>query len=484
MARKRRNPMGKAQSKPSRGGTPPAPIASRSEARTSPVHFKSPSGLSAAALAGLSASIAPGVIRAVLDSGKRLEPALAETLEGRRELKRGDRQLVTRSLSSLLRWWGWIEPLRLVRIEDQLLLAGLLDSGEVHEIFRAWARKAGRDPFRLFTSGDAPNWTARAEGLKRWAEGRAVTADPWLLFPGWLRDQLPVPPGEGTAKARRLALLFALQTRSPLWIGVRGGDERSIWNEFREAGIKPWVHRRLQTAAKLDPDTDLRPFRAYTHGELAIEDLSSQALGKICDPDPGERWWDVFGGAGLHALHLAEIMDGKGTVIITFDQEKRRHETALRLRRGKFRNIAAKVWDGKHIPARPGSFDGVLVDAPCSGVGNWRRHPEVRWTVARGRLRELALHQKRLLETACPAVRPGGTLVYTVATLTLCETTEVVAAFLAVHPEFRLDPFPHPLEDSATPGTLQLWPHLLDSEARFVARFIACGERGPITAKT
>jgi 16S rRNA (cytosine967-C5)-methyltransferase len=453
-------------------------------AKTRPVHVKSPSGLSAAALAGLSASIGPGVIRAVLGSGKRLEPALAEALEGRRALKRGDRQLVIRALSSLMRWWGWIEPLRLVRIEDQLLLAGLLDSAEVHEIFRAWARKAGRDPYRLFTSGDAPNWTARAEGLKRWTEGRTVAADPWLLFPAWLRDQLPVPPGDGTAKARRLALLFALQTRSPLWIGIRGGDDKAIWNEFRAAGIRPWIHRHLQTAAKLDPNTDLRPFRAYTNGELAIEDLSSQALGKICDPDPGERWWDVLGGAGLHALHLAALMEGKGTVITTFDQERRRHDTALRLRRGKFRNIAAKIWDGKHIPGKPGSFDGVLIDAPCSGVGNWRRHPEVRWTVAKERLPELAEQQKRLLDAVCPAVRQGGSLVYSVASLTLCETTEVVAAFLAEHPGFRLDPFPDPLEDSTTPGTLQLWPHLHDSEARFVARFVATGGRGNSAMET
>lgn len=467
----------KSSARPSR--STPLPATPRAPATTKqPVHIKRPSGLSVAALAGLSASIAPGVMREVLGSGKRLEPAMIEALEGRREIKRSDRQTVTRSLSALLRWWGWIEPLRLVRIEDQLLLAGLLDSGETHEIFRAWARKAGRDPYRLFAAGDAPNWTARAEGLKRWAESKAVTADPWLLFPAWLRDQLPIPPGDGTAKARRLALIFALQTRAPLWLGVRGGDAKAIWNEFREAGIKPWVHRRLETAARIDPETDLRPFRAYTQGELALEDLSSQALGRICDPDPGERWWDVFGGAGLHALHLAAMMDGKGTVISTFESEKRRYETALRLRRGKFRNIAAKVWDGRHLPAKAGSFDGVLVDAPCSAVGQWRRHPEVRWTVGKDRLPHLVEQQKKLLDAACPAVRPGGTLVYSVATLTLCETTEVVTAFLAAHPEFRLDPFPHPLDESTTPGTLQLWPHLHDSEARFVARFVATGKPG------
>ncbi len=297
----------------------------------------------------------------------RLEPALAEAILSQRDLRRDDRRLVTRCLAALLRYWGWIEPLRLVRIEEQLLLAGLLEFGEVHPILQVWARKLDRDPFRLFTAGDAPNWTARAEGLKRWMEHRPVTADPWLLFPAWLREQLPIPPGEAPAKARRLAFLFSLQTRWPLWVGVRGGNEKTVWNELRDAEIKPWIHRRLTTAAKLDPDTDLVCVRAYREGELVIEDLASQALGKVCDPDPGERWWDACGGLGQHSLHLGALMDNKGTVITTFDHEKRRHEAAVRLRRGKFRNIAAKVWDGRHPPGKAGSFDGVLVERAVFG---------------------------------------------------------------------------------------------------------------------
>ena len=172
--------------------------------------------------------------------------------------------------------------------------------------------------------GDAPGWTARAEGLKRWVGGRPVTADPWLLFPAWLRDQLPLPPGDTPAKARRLAFLFALQTRLPLWVGVRGAAEKAIWNEIREAGLKPWIHRHLTTAARFDPDTDLTSLRPCREGDLVIEDLASQALGKVCDPDPGERWWDAVGGTGLHALHLGALMEKKGTVVTTFEHDKRR----------------------------------------------------------------------------------------------------------------------------------------------------------------
>ena len=109
---------------------------------------------------------------------------------------------------------------------------------------------------------------------------------------------------------------------------------------------------------------------------------------------------------------------------------------------------------------------------PCSDVGTWRRHPDVRWTVKKQDLAELASRQTQLLDAASTAVRPGGTLVYSVSTVTVCETLEVVTAFLASHPEFRLDPFPHPLEEATTTGTLQLWPHLHDAEARFIARMV------------
>ncbi len=202
-------------------------------------------------------------------------------------------------------------------------------------------------------------------------------------------------------------------------------------------------------------------------------------MGKVCDPDPGERWWDVIGGSGSHALHLGALMENKGTVVTTFEDDKRRHEIALRLRRFPFRNIAAKLWDGRRNPGKPGSFDGVLVDAPSSDVGNWRRHPELRWSFKKEDLPRQVERQKKLLDAASAAVRPGGTLVYSVATVTVIETLDVIKSFLQSHPEFRLDPFPHPLEESTTAGTLQLWPHLHDCEARFVARMVRTTSSNP-----
>ena len=126
---------------------------------------------------------------------------------------------------------------------------------------------------------------------------------------------------------------------------------------------------------------------------MEIQDLASQAVGLACDPDPGERWWDACAGAGGKALHLSALMQGKGLVVATDINESKLKETVRRARRSPFRNVTTKVWDGKHVAGKPGSFDGVLVDAPCSALGTWRRNPDARWTLDReaiGRLAEIA----------------------------------------------------------------------------------------------
>jgi 16S rRNA (cytosine967-C5)-methyltransferase len=213
---------------------------------------------------------------------------------------------------------------------------------------------------------------------------------------------------------------------------------------------------------------------------MVVQDLASQAVGHVCDPDPGERWWVLRGEAdgGLQALHLAALMAGKGTVVATCPTERQRHETALRLRRGAFHNITTRVWDGAHPIGKPASFDGVLVDASCSGVGSWRRHPDARWTIEAEEIPQLTTRQVQALASASSRVRPGGTLVYTVLTVTRSETLGVVETFLESHPGFQLQPFPHPLEDTTTGGTLLIWPHLHDCDGRFIARMIRSATPG------
>lgn len=430
-------------------------------------HVAPPDVLARAAL-----DIASKVEAAVLKDGRHADRVLAFELKLRRDLARPDHRFVSEAAFSLFRWRGWLEPLRLPSFEGRLLLALLLDRPTIHPACRVLARLAGRDPDRLNALGDAPTWAARAEGFRRLLDGQPVTADPWRLFPDWLREHLPLPPGEGPAKLRYVEFLRVLQTRSPLWMRVQGAEDAAVWEELRRLGVKPWVHRKVRSAAKLDADVDVYHLPPFERGTLEIQDLASQAVGLACDPDSGERWWDACAGAGGKSLHLAALMKGKGLVVATDVVEGKLKEAAQRARRSPFRNISTKVWDGRHVAGKTGSYDGVLVDAPCSAIGTWRRNPDARWTLDRDAIVRLSLVQAEILKAASAGVKVGGTLVYSVCTVTPTETTGVVQTFLAAHPGFRLDPFPHPLDGDATDGQTLIWPQVADSDAMFVARMV------------
>jgi 16S rRNA (cytosine967-C5)-methyltransferase len=433
-------------------------------------------------LAQAAIDIALGVEQAVLGEGKHADRAIAGALRSRARQLRGpalglpDQRFISQSIFALFRWRGWIDPLRLQRPEARLLLAWLLDAPAVHPVCRVWARAIGRDPGQLVALGDAPNWTARAEGLKRWLGGRAVTADPWRLFPGWLRDHLPMPPSGAPPKLRYLELLHALQARPALWVRaqVSGGEAGTgaLWAELREAGLKPWIHRQVPTAARLPADADVHHLAAFQRGALEIQDLAAQAVAVGCDPDPGDRWWDVCAGAGGKALHLAALMSGKGVVVATDVNAARLKEAVRRARRSPFRNLTTKAWGGHRVAGKPASFDGVLVDAPCSAIGTWRRNPDARWTTPRDAIARLAEIQSQIVDAAARGVRCGGILFYAVCTLTPAETLGVVRPFLDAHPNFRLDPFPHPLSGTPTDGTLLIWPQDADTDAMFLARMV------------
>jgi 16S rRNA (cytosine967-C5)-methyltransferase len=420
-------------------------------------------------------AIARDAESAVFEQKKRAERVLSVALSNARGLGPSDQRFIKEAVLAMFRWRGWIAPLRLRAFEARLLLAVQLDSPSMHPVCRLWAKALGRDPARLVALGDAPTWAARAEGLRRLLEGQPINTDPWRLFPDWLHDQLPLPPGDGPPKVRLAEFLRKLQARPALWVRAQGAEPSSIWEELGSQGIKPWCHRRINAAAKLDRDVDVYHLPALLRGALVVEDLAAQAVGLVCDPDPGERWWVTCAGGGGKALHLSALMRGKGVVVASERDERRLKEISRRARRGPHRNLTTKTWDGRHVAGKTGRFDGVLVEPPSSAIGTWRRHPDARWTLPPDAVSHFAALQSQLLHAAAAGVREGGALIYSVSTVTPSETLNIVRAFLETHSTFRLDPFPNPLIDGTTDGTLLIWPQAADSEAVFVARMIRGG---------
>ncbi|HXA81258.1 MAG TPA: RsmB/NOP family class I SAM-dependent RNA methyltransferase, partial [Opitutaceae bacterium] len=222
------------------------------------------------------------------------------------------------------------------------------------------------------------------------------------------------------------------------------------------------------TALRYTGEKDLFRTPEFQAGAFEIQDLASQFVGHACAPQPGETWWDACAGAGGKTLHLADLMQNKGLVWASDRSARRLTALKQRTARAKIFNYRTAPWDGSaRLPTKT-KFDGILVDAPCSGVGTWQRNPHARWTTTTTDVRELAAVQLQLLNHAAPALKPGGRLIYSVCTLTRSETTAVAEAFATAHPE--LEPQPLFGSGSAAPvSQLTILPHEINANGMFIA---------------
>jgi len=218
---------------------------------------------------------------------------------------------------------------------------------------------------------------------------------------------------------------------------------------------------------------------AVAEGRAGVQDEGSQLVAAaLADAgvEGGESTWlDLCAGPGGKAALLGAVAAGRGAHVVAVERQPHRADLVARAVRalpaGAVEVLAA---DGT-VPAWPaGSFDRVLVDAPCSGLGALRRRPESRWRRSAGDLTSLVPLQVRLLESALDSVRPGGVVVYATCSPVLAETEGVVGDVLGRRTDATLAHVTGVLEqvpDAAgpLPGTVQLWPHRHGTDAMFVA---------------
>jgi len=217
-----------------------------------------------------------------------------------------------------------------------------------------------------------------------------------------------------------------------------------VIDELRAAGFKVTVREDTLAASG---ERGIYELACHREGRVEIQDLASQSIGLSVQAEPGHFVWDVCAGGGGKSLQLATIMHNSGAVYATDLRAVALADLRRRARSAGFTSIRAHEWDGALLPdfgktvTRRGGFDRVLVDAPCSGSGTWRRNPD-------GRLRAdlsdpaslsgLTTVQGHLLGVAADGVKPGGRLVYATCSWLAAENEEIVAAFLAARPEFSL----------------------------------------------
>ncbi len=278
--------------------------------------------------------------------------------------------------------------------------------------------------------------------MLRLAEGHADLA---CLFDSTRHAPAPIAPGEpvaagGIAPAwleQRLAAsgivgadAAALLERAPL-------DVRT--NRLKAVPELPLAGERLPVpdGLRFPFGTPVEQWDAYRNGAIEVQDAGSQLACSVVAAQPGETVIDLCAGAGGKTLALAAAMQGRGRLIACDVDRARLSRLAPRAERAGAINIEERLLDpGREHDALAdltGQADAVLVDAPCSGTGSWRRNPEARWRLSEKELTRVTAIQSRLLDLAATLVRPGGRLVFVTCSLLDAEGADQAAAFLARH---------------------------------------------------
>jgi 16S rRNA (cytosine967-C5)-methyltransferase len=177
---------------------------------------------------------------------------------------------------------------------------------------------------------------------------------------------------------------------------------------------------------------------AFRAGLVEIQDEGSQLVAALVDARPGMRVADLCAGAGGKTLALAMMMQNRGQLVACDVSAARLEPAVRRLRRAGVHNVERHVLEpgDKWLKRRPHSFDRVLVDAPCTGTGTWRRNPAARLRLRAVDLAELLPKQVAIFDQAASLVRSGGRLVYATCSLLAEENEDQVTAFLSRHSDF------------------------------------------------
>ncbi len=398
----------------------------------------------------------------VVEEGRPADTLLNHYLRGHRELGSRDRRFLAQALFSYFRWMGW--TIGRMELDDlsACLVGAALDADVLAESFRYIGGRCNL-PFGL-----------EPLGAKTFADKRDTLNDQLRSRAGFAPLQATdlVPPAFATEVDPALAdrCIEHFQQRPPAWFRARN-DASRLTDSLSAAGIPFTRHGRAGAAFAVEGGTSLALALKGHEAQYVVQDISSQCVGLVCAPQAGEEWWDACAGAGGKALHLMDLMGQAGKVLATDVRLAAMKELKKRARHYGIRHIRTQPFNAVNDEPFRKTFDGVLVDAPCSGWGTWGRNPDARWRTSRGEVGQCANRQTKMLSNVTWCVRPGGTLVYSVCSLTRPETEEVVMNFLEQHPHFALEPFTHPLTGEPTSGQAQIWPWEGPGDAMFIARF-------------
>lgn len=375
-----------------------------------------------------------------LSTDRNLPARLQQRLAKEKRFGSRDRRLYRELLYTAIRHLPWIETL-LTRSEEDALRA----------VVWLAADDASTRPLKQNLPAD---WPPLPDTVAAKAAHLGVTES---LLPEWFHPHCP--------SAFETPLIDVINTRAPLWLRLQSEDTRAVFEEFT---FRQWTWRPsaiLPGAIEVLTQADLTKTDAYERGEFEVQDLGSQLLLEAVGPTLGSRWLDACAGAGGKTLQLARLVGPTGHVDAIDPRAAALAELKLRANRAHLSQITVR----QHPPAPDARYDGVLIDAPCSGTGTWRRFPQLKWSTTEIDLTAAAQRQREILARYACHVRPGGLLVYATCSLSHVENDDIVAEFLDAHPEFKPAPFAKTFGANASSTGLTILPSLHNTDGYFVA---------------
>ena len=359
----------------------------------------------------------------------------------------------------------WVRILVLMTLYQIKFLDGVPTHAAVHEAVNIAKRRGGEFNAKLVNGILRELGRAQLEE----PEGLALkTSHPEWLLKLWAH-QFGEEKAEAMARANNERPALALRV-NPL-----KGSREELAALLKEEGVFTTPGALSDDALLVSSGSPLQG-KAFEEGWFYIQDETSMLAARALGPQPEEMVLDACAAPGGKTTHLASLMEQTGKVVAhdVYD-----HKIALieeNAKRLGILNIDASIQDAAKLsdvyPA--GSFDKVLVDAPCSALGILRRHPEAKLTKQPEDLDKVIRTQKDILASAARLVKPGGRLVYSTCTVNRKENDRMVAGFLNEFPEFALDEslaqrMPLPLQEEAASGMVQLYPGVFGTDGFFIA---------------
>ena len=388
----------------------------------------------------------------LVEHGTPADKFLAEFYRNNHKYGSRDRRAISGCVFAYFRWRGCLEKifdLSQDGITGPALSTALAADDPTCPVFPFWSNVAPdalvaiKDPFeRILAVTNAD-----------------VDLDYYDLVPDWMPEEVP--------EASRQAWLHGLASRPSVWLRAQNISSADLIRKLAAQGIhaergsEVLVNAvRVKGTVHLDQLTGLA-------GLCEVQDYSSQCIAWPAEPAPKEHWWDCCCGAGGKTLQLAAEGGRKVQIFASDIRQDVLEQLKKRAAAAKFKNIHVTT----PLAASLEEFDGVLVDAPCSSSGRWRRNPEMRWVFRKEDLTALTKKQFSILDKAANSVRPGGRLIYGTCSVFDVENMGVVKRFLSARPDFKLKPFPNPNGSGKTDGTLATLSDQADCDCSFTALF-------------